>query len=99
MTTTMYYVGTKSDLRQIEITPSIYPCPASGLAVPSFRLWSLSQLPSVTSSFNNYKLCLGRLAVLYFKKIITCLGFFTGPRSACHSAESLFMNIKAWGPL
>ena len=27
-----YYVGTKSDLRQI--TPSIYPCPASGFAVP-----------------------------------------------------------------
>ena len=22
----------------------------------------------------------------------------TGPRSACHSAESLLMNIIAWGP-
>ena len=32
ITTTMYYVRTKSDLRQI--TPSIYSCPASGFAVP-----------------------------------------------------------------
>ena len=32
--------------------------------------------------------------------LITTTMYFTGPRSACHSAELslMIMNIKAWGP-